>query len=732
MMDRHSAALMRRALELDRPLLVQAGDSDAPLPGFVQEPAKNLLVTALHAQIGDDWLLGVQQSPVDQAWSLGQQRLFRAIAERVQSALSDIQMLDQIKTSQRRLLEAESIAQLGEWELDIATGQTRWSEQVHRIFGTQESQEIGPEFLSRIVHPDDWPNLSKSLQAAIETGKAYEIEYRIKRIDSEERWVYCKARRDLDDEGRPLKLTGIAQDITARKLAEEALITSQANLAEAQRIAGLGSWRLDLVSHRAFWSDQQYRCLGYAPGACEANLANFEAAVHPEDLDRVRRSLQKALQQRQSGFELDHRVVWRDGSEHVLQERALVEYAADGAPLAIIGTSQDITLRVAMAQELQAHRQHLEELIEQRTATIKQQAQIIDQIHDSVVTTDLDGLITSWNGGAERLFKIPAATALGRHISFIYPESEHEFLQQAIISPLKQRGLHETEVKMRRADGVEFPVHLSLSLLYDDQGQPRGMVGYSIDISEQKQRERQLARLAENLQAANKELESFSYSVSHDLRAPLRAIDGFSLALMEDYGERLDDIALDYLQRVRAGAQRMGLLIDDLLQLSRVSRETFKMEQVDLGEIADLVMQELMAADPERRIEFDRDDDMQVWGDARLLKIMLDNLLGNAWKFTSLEDQPRISFRRHPDDPQIFTIQDNGVGFDMRYADKLFGAFQRLHRTTDFPGTGVGLATVQRIVQRHGGRVWAEAKTNEGARFYVSFDARKGDSEDNR
>ncbi|MGD8931914.1 MAG: PAS domain S-box protein, partial [Chromatiales bacterium] len=352
-----------------------------------------------------------------------------------------------------------------------------------------------------------------------------------------------------------------------------------------------------------------------------------------------------------------------------------------------------------------------------------QQAQIIDQTHDSVVTTDLDGFITSWNGGAKRLFGLTPEQAIGQHISCIYPQSQQKFLQQKVILPLKKHGLHEVELFMQRADGSEFPAHLSLSLLYDDQGSPQGMVGYSHDISEQKKREQELALLAQKLRASNKELESFSYSVSHDLRAPLRAIDGFSLALVEDYAEQLDETALNYLQRVRSGAQHMGMLIDDLLRLSRVSREDLSMEQVNLSKMADSILQELQMNEPGRQVEFLRDDDLRVRGDPRLLKVMLENLLGNAWKFTSRQKISQISFRHQPDNHQVMYISDNGVGFDMRYADKLFGAFQRLHRASDFPGTGVGLATVQRIVSRHGGKVWAQAQDGKGATFYFSLDS---------
>ncbi|HEC05646.1 MAG TPA: hypothetical protein ENJ12_02260, partial [Thiolapillus brandeum] len=188
-----------------------------------------------------------------------------------------------------------------------------------------------------------------------------------------------------------------------------------------------------------------------------------------------------------------------------------------------------------------------------------------------------------------------------------------------------------------------------------------------------------------------------------------------------DYGNQLDDTAHDYLNRVRNGAQRLGILIDEILQLSRVNRSELVLENVDLAELARSVFEEIREGDTERQVEFVLEDNLQVQGDARLLRLMLENLIGNAWKFTAREEKARISFGRMREDPEILYIQDNGVGFNMNHAGKLFGAFQRLHRLTDFPGTGVGLATVQRIIHRHGGKIWANAEEGVGATFYFTL-----------
>jgi signal transduction histidine kinase len=242
------------------------------------------------------------------------------------------------------------------------------------------------------------------------------------------------------------------------------------------------------------------------------------------------------------------------------------------------------------------------------------------------------------------------------------------------------------------------------------------------EIAERQRVETQIQGVNTELLAANKELEAFSYSVSHDLRAPLRGIDGFSLALLEDYADKLDEDGRDYLHRVRAATQRMGILIDDLLDLARVTRTEMRLENADLGVIARSVAEELQKTQPERRAEFRIAADLEAFVDSHLIRITLENLLGNAWKFTSKRESACIEFgKTHCDGRLTYYVRDDGAGFDPAYADRLFGAFQRLHDKNDFPGTGVGLATVQRIIHRHGGRIWAESAVQRGATFYFTL-----------
>ena len=237
--------------------------------------------------------------------------------------------------------------------------------------------------------------------------------------------------------------------------------------------------------------------------------------------------------------------------------------------------------------------------------------------------------------------------------------------------------------------------------------------------AELEQRVRDYAAKAE---AATKELEGFCYSVSHDLRAPLRSVDGFTHALIESSHDKLDTVEREYLQRVRAASHRMGRLIDDLLHLSRVGRREMRVQETNLSDLAVSVSRELQASEPSRHVDFVITPELCGKGDERLLKIVLENLLGNAWKFTGKTEQARIEFGRGVKDGiEAFYVRDNGAGFDMTYADKLFTPFARLHGANEFPGSGIGLAVVQRIINRHGGRLWAEGEPNHGATFWFAI-----------
>ncbi len=326
------------------------------------------------------------------------------------------------------------------------------------------------------------------------------------------------------------------------------------------------------------------------------------------------------------------------------------------------------------------------------------------------------------------IFEAESVEALLAHsVSDLYcdPLKRREFSERL----MRQGSTRAEELQLKTLRGRPFFAAITAVMKRDRQGEVY-FDGIVEDVSERKESERSIRQLngrlyarSVELETINRELEAFSYSVSHDLRAPLRAMDGFSLTLLQDYAGQLDDKGKDRLNRIRAAAQRMALLIDDLLKLSRVSRTEIVWTQVDLSRLAEEVMEELQASEPQRRVSFSVQQGLSAGGDARLLRILLANLLGNAWKFTRRCEEAKIEMGGNSDrEGYIYSVRDNGAGFDMTYVDKLFGAFQRLHDNREFPGSGIGLATAQRVVSKHGGRIWAEGEVGRGATFYFTLD----------
>lgn len=362
--------------------------------------------------------------------------------------------------------------------------------------------------------------------------------------------------------------------------------------------------------------------------------------------------------------------------------------------------------------------------------TLRRQADLLDQAQGPIIVFQLGGEIEYWNHAAEELYGFSREEALGRnHNELLHPV--HPLGMAAIQEILAREGKWSGEL-VHRIAGREIIVESHMTVVTERHGR-RTVIKANRDVTEEKRAQAEIHKLTQDLEqrvkdrtaqleASNQELEAFAYSVSHDLRAPLRGIDGWSLALLEDYGPKLDETALQYLVRVRSETQRMGHLIDDLLKLSRLTRVEMQHEAVDLSALAHGIANRLREAEPSRNISFFIEDGLQACGDPRLLEVVLENLLSNAAKFTGPRAEARIEFGRTNDGgTPAFYVRDNGVGFNMAYSQTLFGAFQRLHKYSEFPGTGIGLATAQRVLRRHGGRIWADAHPGEGATFYFTI-----------
>jgi PAS domain S-box-containing protein len=487
------------------------------------------------------------------------------------------------------------------------------------------------------------------------------------------------------------------------------------------------------------------RLLGYrSEELIGTNAFNY---VHPEDVERVFGVFAQTLKAGGVSPLVEFRFRHADGSWRHLEAigNSLLE---DPSVRGMVVNSRDITERKRAEERLRFQKVLLEA---QTEASI-----------DGVLVVSIEGKMISFNQRFVEMWGIPEEVVETRS-----DEAALQAVMDKLVDPqeflarvayLYEHPSEESRDEILLKDGRTFDRYSAPVRGKGEDGSHYGRVWYFRDITERKRAEREIHRLNETLEsrvaertaqleaaldeiqllneqleqrvrqrtaqleAINEELESFSYSVSHDLRAPLRSINGFSEALLDDYGDKLDEEGRDYLGRVKAASEHMGRLIDDLLNLSRVSRSKMSHERIDLSALAKSIGQELEQSHPEREVELVVEDGLVAEGDERLLRVALENLLRNAWKFTGKRPQARIEFglAEHEGTPAYF-VRDNGVGFDMAYSNKLFGAFQRLHRESEFPGTGIGLATVQRIMRRHGGSVWAEGALGQGATFYFTL-----------
>jgi PAS domain S-box-containing protein len=498
------------------------------------------------------------------------------------------------------------------------------------------------------------------------------------------------------------------------------LQASEDQLRRAVDAGSVGLWEWDVATGRLTWNTQIKRIFGLPPEMEGITLAKFVGMIHPEDRSKTEDAFRGALASRLT-FRHEYRIVRPDGEARWVAAIGQGVFDAAGQPIAMRGAVLDVTERRQAENELRQR----EEL----------QRQMIASSPIAMLMMDRDQRVLYGNATFTRLFgyeiaEIPDVEAWWprAYPDPVYREQVRSAWNRRLEAAARtHQPVEPMEATVTCKDGTQRIVHASTSEVGE-----RTLVVFS-DVTARKRAEqaildinttleRRVKERTAELEATLKELESFSYSVSHDLRAPLRGIDGWSLALIEEYSDRLDETARGYLRRVRAEGQRLGNLIDDLLNLSRTSRAEFRPAPVDLSELARATARRVEDNRPAPAVEFACVPGLRCRGDTRLLELALFNLLDNAWKFSSKAAQPRVEFgQTETDRGPAFFVRDNGAGFDMRHARKLFGVFQRMHTQEEFPGTGVGLATVQRIIHRHGGRIWAESTPGVQTTFFFQL-----------
>ena len=464
---------------------------------------------------------------------------------------------------------------------------TSWNKAAEEIYGFTQKQALGKQMhhLVNVIYRED--NRRKVLNQFLKNGfwKGETIQ---QRKDGKLLCIYSSVSCIKDTGGNFVGSVAVNSDITEKKRIEEKIKESEERYELAQRAAGIGSWDWNISTGELIWSDKIEVMFGFRKGHFNKTYDAFIECIHPDDRQLVIDSVNECLKNNKE-YDIDHRIVWPDGSIHWVRETGDVIRNKSKKPIRMVGIVQDIT-----------HKKETEEKIKKLN---------------------------------EDLFR------------------------------------------------------------------------YSLELT-----------------AINKELEAFSYSVSHDLRAPLRSIDGFGEALLEEYSDKLDDVGRDYLRRVRNATQTMGRIIDDLLKLSRITRSPVNHDLVNLTDLSQSIVNELQSNDSKRKVTIHIEKNLTAVADKDLMYIALENLIGNAWKFTSKKQHAIIKIGKTTNkNKTVFFIRDNGAGFDMKYAKKLFVPFQRLHSDSEFPGIGIGLGIVNRVIHRHGGEIWAKGKKDQGATFYFTL-----------
>jgi PAS domain S-box-containing protein len=625
-----------------------------------------------------------------------------------------------------------------------------------------------------ITYQDDIENDQKNLDSVISgerTTSRWEKRYIHKNGNIV--WVDASTSLQRDNESKPLHFITAIIDITERKRAEEKLIQTQKYLLESQRMAQVGSWSFDPFTKKIEWSEEEFRIFGLDPAKGNPSFEENSALIHPDDRPIFESTAQEAITAGES-FQIELRVLHTDGTIHHHLTWCEIEKNKEGKTQRLFGTTQDITKRKKVEEEIFKLNRVYIVLSNSNQAIIhvREKQELFDKICQIAIN---DGkFIMAWIGMINHVTnKLDVVASYGKTENYLdninIDLSDHVYSNGPTGKTIKTGTLifsndianddqmipwRERALMCGYKSSIGLPLILSGNCigafsLYSNEvnyfndaeidllNKLAMEISYALEFieneSERRLAEEEIKKLnteleqrvterTSQLQVANKELEAFAYSVSHDLRAPLRAIDGFTRVLLEDYSKKLDEEGKRVCSVICDNAKRMGQLIDDLLEFSRLSRTELQISRIDMKTMANSIFFELTTPKMRKSIDFRIGEMESAFADPTMIRQVWINLISNAIKFSSRHKHPVITITQEQENNiLIYCINDNGTGFDMKYADKLFGVFQRLHSSDEFEGTGVGLAIVQRIIHRFGGKVWAKGTVDKGASFYFSL-----------
>ncbi len=703
-------------------------DTDRIVRSFLEEPSELGVIQFDHPIVTSDG---------QRKWVEARGRLFTNEEGRFTRLIGVVADITESKRSEELLRESEKMlnatgrmGKIGGWEHDLTTGKAVWTRALYDIIEIPPDREPpGTDEHLSYYPPDSREILERAYNETVLNGTPFDLELQIHTAKGN--LIWCRVQGEpLHRDGECVAMSGIFQDITERKRSEEQARETMARLQLAMESAEEGLWEWDMKTDLATFNDVALRMLGYEPDMQPMPGEWWFTQMHPDDRPFVEEAYNAFISGASPKYSIEFRLRRKDGDyAWVASTAGITRRDKEGRPLLVVGIHREIT-----------ERKRTEEQAREATA----------RLHLAMESAD-EGL-WEWDFETDRVtFDEVALGMLGYDSDFppqpgewcigqIHPDErpEVERAYEAYVSGTSPK--YNVEFRIRRKDGeYTWIASTAKTVRADSERRPLLIVGIHRDITQRKLAERELAEYRQHLEklveartaelkTANKELEAFAYSVSHDLRAPLRAIEGFSRILLEDYVAQLDEEGQRLGTIIQENTGRMGQLIDDLLAFSRLGRTAMHPSEIDMKNMAIAIFHEAVTPEDLERVSFNVSDLPRSVGDTNLMRQVWMNLFSNALKFSKLREPALIWVTSEErEDEVIYSVRDNGTGFDPKYKEKVFGVFQRLHSQREFPGTGVGLALVQRIIHRHGGQVWADGEIDKGATLSFSLPTRKED-----
>jgi len=619
-----------------------------------------------------------------------------------------------LRQSEEGLKEAQRLAHLGSWHMDLATNQVFWSEELYKMYGFDPS--LPPPLYTdsmKLFTPESWERLSTAIVHVVETGAPYELELETASKGAGRGWMLARGELVRDASGAPVRVRGVVMDITERKQAEEKVRLSMEKLNEAQRIAQVGNWELDLIGGYLYWSDEIFNLFEIDKAQFGASYEAFLNAIHPDDRERVNQAYTRSLETREP-YEIAHRLRMADGRIKWVYERCKTFFDAQGKALRSVGTVQDVTGRKLIEDALRQSEAYNKLLFsDSRVAMVVMDAETFRYTDCNQAAVDIYGL-------PDRA-AVLGLTPLDVSDATQYDGSDSATAARAIIEQAMEKDSVVFEWRHRRPNGQVWDAKGHLMRMQQDG---KEFLLFTLeDITEQKQTSEELRSKTEALQRSNADLERFAYSVSHDMRQPLRAVSGHLQLLQRSLKGRLDDDESENMSFALEGARRMDSMIVSLLDYSRVGRKTEAKAWLPARTALDdaLGFLDPMIHDTSAAVIV-AGEWPQVYASRDELTRLFQNLIGNGIKFCEQGKPPRIEVESGVDGGiWRVRVRDHGIGIDPTQSDRLFQFFSRLQARTRFEGTGMGLALCRRIVEHHGGKIWVESE-GEGQGSMFAFE----------